>query len=114
MFDAGYQNKDKDKFKKKFDRFWETKMPTGSAEMPLFVRRAKTIKDNISESQFIAYASLNSDNSSFGLVCTAFMGKDGKMRHPATEKQKNENVRHARGYDEKYLCIYQKSSRFST
>jgi len=90
MFNGGYKTRDKDKCKKKFDRMWQTKKPTGATEMPHYVRRAKEVKDSISEVEVIGYASLNSDDScdGDGLAGTNLVDKNGTMKQPTTQKRK--------------------------
>ena len=57
--------------------------------MPITIRRAKEIKDKISEAEVISVASLNSDASTSGLSGTNLVTWDGEMKHPVTKKCKN-------------------------
>ena len=92
MYDKGFKNRDREACKKKFDRLWQMSKPTGCTEMPIDVKRAKEIKDLISNQEAIGYSSHNSDDSPGGLVGTNLVGKDGEMKHPTTQKRKKAKI----------------------
>ena len=49
LYNAGYkEGRSGDICKKKIDKLWQTPKPTGTAEVPFHVQRAKNIKEKIS------------------------------------------------------------------
>ena len=58
-YDSTKNVRDGDSCKLKFDRLWQTKKPTGTAEIPVHIVRALDIKELISREECIGNAGLN-------------------------------------------------------
>ena len=58
-YDSTKNVRDGDSCKLKFDRLWQTKKPTGTAEIPVHIARALDIKELISREECIGNAGLN-------------------------------------------------------
>jgi hypothetical protein len=91
-----------DSCKNKFEKLAFQKKPTGTAEIPLHVHRAKKIKELISEKEVIGHIGGNDSDSvrnsdegtpsSLSLRSAKLSDEDGEVKRPPTKKNKTGQV----------------------
>ena len=107
-YENGYKfGRDGDSCKLKFDRLWQTKKPTGTAEIPVHIARALDIKDSISKKECIGNSGLNDveDEDDIGVlskggspsnvISSTHLSDSKGIHRPSTRKNKVSNIAEA-------------------
>ena len=98
LYNAGFESRDANTCKLKFDKLHTTPKPTGTAAIPCFVAMAKDIKEAISAEEVIGIFVLNDDNKDFihspidVINGTHSFEEEQRMKRPVTKRTRSNDI----------------------
>ena len=95
LYSAGFESRDANACKLKFDKLHTTPKPTGTLDIPRFVVMAKDIKEAISAEEVIGISVLNDDGKDSPIDVingTHLFDEEQRMKRPATKRTRSNDI----------------------
>ena len=95
LYNAGFESRDANACKLKFDKLHTTPKPTGTSAIPRFVAMAKDIKEAISAEEVIGISVLNDDDKDptvDAINGTHLFDEEERMKRPATKRTRSNDI----------------------